>query len=127
MSTRTNSLWVSLGVAALLVVGLTLRLYNLNWDDNHHLHPDERFITTVALVTALPAQLSDVLDPRKSPLNPYWDTGSQQPRRFAYGSFPLYLVRLTATTVSMIGAIVPSLSQWVLANDYDHINLVGRA
>ena len=56
----------------------------------------------VALGTALPAQLSDVLDPRKSPLNPYWDAGNQQPRRFAYGSFPLYLVRLTATTVSMI-------------------------
>src|ERR1041385_6851419 len=118
MSIRLNKQFVWFALLALLAVGLTIRLYDLNWDDNHHVHPDERFITMVALDTALPAQLGDALDPRHSPLNPYWDTGGQQARRFAYGSFPLYLVRAAGALVSAVATVSGALPEWLAASDY---------
>ncbi|HUW94218.1 MAG TPA: hypothetical protein VMW58_00375, partial [Anaerolineae bacterium] len=38
----------------LLVVGAALRLYGINWDENHHLHPDERQITMVVSRLGMP-------------------------------------------------------------------------
>jgi YYY domain-containing protein len=146
MNTRAQPRWLNWAVFALLLSGLGLRLYNLNWDDNHHVHPDERFITMVAMDTRMPDNLGDILNPRRSPLNPYWNVNANQARRFAYGSFPLYLLRLTTTAVSATGTFVEAIVrpadhtpptgiaatilkealEWRKANDYDHINLVGR-
>src|SRR5512138_2447113 len=72
-----------------LMVGTYFRTVGLNWDDDQHLHPDERFLTMVenALQVkkcALPAtslegcppdevrwlSLSEYLDTEHSPLNP---------------------------------------------------------
>src|ERR1700694_3207190 len=117
---------ISLAALALVVFGLGIRLYDLNWDDNHHIHPDERWITMVAMDTAMPSQWTDALDPRRSALNPYWNLHDQAPRDFAYGSFPLYLVRATATGVSAFAAATQTLPEWLSSNDYDHLNLVGR-
>ena len=142
MNRSSQSRWLGFVLAALLLVGLTLRLYNLNWDENHHVHPDERHITMVAQQTRLPDNLIDLLNPRRSPLNPYWNIAENHPQRFAYGSFPLYLLRLTTTAVSAAGTVIETLvapsdgpdngllklaREWHKANDYDHINLVGRA
>jgi Dolichyl-phosphate-mannose-protein mannosyltransferase len=119
-------------VILVLVVCFVVRIQDINWDDNHHVHPDERFITTTALETFPPQSLGDLFNPRRSALNPYWNVSSQERRHFAYGAFPLYLVRLSAT---LVGSLASNdfftshaiLVDWSLANDYDHLNLVGRA
>jgi YYY domain-containing protein len=126
MPRRLETRLISLAAVALVVIGLGIRLYDLNWDDNHHIHPDERWITMVAIDTYMPAQWTDALDPRRSALNPYWNLHDNQFRSFAYGSFPLYLVRATATGVSALAVATQMLPEWLTANDYDHLNLVGR-
>ncbi len=56
----------------ILVLGACLRLYGLNWDQGHHLHPDER-----AIVMAV----------EKLSLH------NLNPKFFAYGNFPFYLLK----------------------------------
>lgn len=79
-------------------LSLFLRLYRLNWDDGYHLHPDERMIVMVVDGLEFPDSLN--------------------PKFFAYGSFPLYLLKLVSLPLSLIN---PRFST------YDQINLVGRA
>ncbi len=108
---RITASRVLLGVllAALLVAGAVLRFTDINWDQFQHVHPDERFIVWVADTMKWPsdvpggffAQLGAALDPARSPLNPLrWPPGDAEnagePRNFAYGHFPLYLLVGTA-------------------------------
>ncbi len=129
----------------LLFAGAALRLYGLNWDDGHHLHPDERQITMVVSRLGLPPLkewpsffapplLSDSADDKpnffradSSPLNPHF---------FAYGSLPLYLLRMVSHSLTVPAGLSSHVSWWpALAHfldglrrmsDYDHITLVGR-
>ncbi len=87
------------GVCAL--VGLTARLWNIDFDQRQHLHPDERFwaLTADALGrTPAPAEhgtlfgpMLDWLDGQRSPANVYRATES-----FLYGPVPLSLARATS-------------------------------
>jgi YYY domain-containing protein len=91
---------------AILLVGAFFRFNGVNWDDSHHLHPDERFITSVA------NQLKGVSSP-----GAYFDTATStlNPLKFGsytYGMLPLFLTRMVA--------------EWVKMTDYDAITLVGR-
>src|SRR5512132_2479997 len=92
-------------LVALVVMGAVLRLGGINWDRFQHVHPDERFVVWVADTMKWPsdvpggflAQLGVALDPARSPLDPLrWPPGggdlARQPRNFAYGHFPLYLL-----------------------------------
>ncbi len=129
----------------LLVLGAALRLYGLNWDDNHHLHPDERQITMVVSRLGLPPlaewprffappllvspteENPNFFDADTSPLNPHF---------FAYGSLPFYVLRFTThlltTPASLASQLTswPSLAQFLEGlgrmSDYDHITVVGR-
>ena len=95
-------------LGAILVLALGLRLYNVNWDQNNHLHPDERHLTLTANALELPSSAGEYFATDSSPLNPYnRDTGS-----FVYGSFPLVLTKVVAVALDL--------------DDYDHIVLVGR-
>ncbi len=128
-----------------LVVGAALRLYGVNWDDNHHLHPDERQITMVVSRLGLPplSQWPSFFAP--PPLttpadeNPnFWDadTSPLNPHFFAYGSLPFYMLRLTSHLLTTPASLSPYFASWPsLAqsldglrrmSDYDHITLVGR-
>lgn len=69
-------------ILAVLIVGALLRIYNLNWDDGHFLHPDERLYVNASDIT-FPSSLSEFFLPT-SPLNP---------DMFYYGSLPLYLYK----------------------------------
>ncbi|MDO8570413.1 MAG: glycosyltransferase family 39 protein [Candidatus Daviesbacteria bacterium] len=80
----------------IIIFGALLRLYNLNWDSGFHLHPDERMITMVADKITLE--------------NP-------NPDFFAYGSFPIYLLKAFGIFVGLFD------SQF---SNYQSINLVGR-
>ena len=85
MSRKLVIHWRPLLLGLLSLLGLCLRLYNINWDQGNSFHPDERQILFHVTTLALPTSLAQFLDPIHSPLNPHF---------FAYGSFPLYLLAL---------------------------------
>jgi uncharacterized membrane protein len=104
---KTN--WVVAGLIAVLLIGAVLRFTGLNWDENQHLHPDERFLTMVETAIAWPTGMGEYFDSARSPLNPYnrgYDT-------FVYGTLPLFLTKAAGDLVKMPG--------------YDGVHLVGRA
>lgn len=75
-------------------IAFALRLYGLLWDGGYHFHPDERMITMVAERVHLPNPLTlDSFLSDSSPLNPKF---------FAYGSLPIYLLRLTGNLFGII-------------------------
>ena len=89
-----TSILVATALVVILVVALALRLYGINWDEGyvHSPHPDERNI--IFLIEGLefptPGDLGDLLDAERSPWNP---------GRFAYGSFPLYLLKIAHSLI----------------------------
>ncbi|MFA5827810.1 MAG: glycosyltransferase family 39 protein [Candidatus Shapirobacteria bacterium] len=103
-------------IVIICVAGL-LRLVGLNWDQGNHLHPDERMITMVVGRISMPpidpvlkiGQKLNILFSPDSTLNPKF---------FAYGSFPIYLLKFSA---HLLTPIFPKISS------YDQINLLGRA
>ncbi len=97
--------WAAL--LAILAAGAALRLYGLDWDGGQWLHPDERQIYFVALELGWPESLAQALSP-SSPLNPGF---------FAYGSLPIYLLRLAA---GLLAPLWPALGQ------PDNLHLIGR-
>lgn len=83
-------------LAAVLLVALALRLYGIDWDQGGFFHPDERFIILLKLPeigTLWHFDLARALDPATSPWNPRW---------FAYGSLPFYVLRAVADVVSAV-------------------------
>src|SRR5579872_4572786 len=92
-----------------LILGLSLflRVYDLNWDQGFHLHPDERAIVLYVLPLHMPSTLNEFLSV-SSPLNPHF---------FAYGSLPIYLLKFAST---IAGNFYPSFTT------YQDMNLLGR-
>jgi YYY domain-containing protein len=105
----------------IVLFGAVLRLSGLDWDEDQHLHPDERFLTMVTSALSIPgvsmplsapplgcAKWGSYFDTRCSPLNPYnHDFGL-----FVYGTFPIFLTRLVGELLGQTG--------------YGEIYLVGR-
>lgn len=80
----------------------------LKWDEGQMLHPDERFLTSVASEVRLPHSLGEYLDSKRNPLSPY----NHGQHYYVYGNLPLTITRVGAELVGM--------------TDYDSIYLVGR-
>lgn len=91
----------------IVAAGLLLRLYGLNWDQGFHLHPDERAIVMKVVSLVYPHSLQEFLSP-DSPWNPKF---------FAYGSFPMYLLQLAGNAMGQYDSEFAG---------YAAINLVGR-
>jgi len=93
-----------------LLLAAWFRFQDLNWDDGTHLHPDERFLSSVTNDIKWPQNLDNYFDPVKSTLSPYNlpDMGL-----FVYGTLPVYVVKW--------------ISIFLDKNNYDMITLVGRA
>ena len=51
----------------IVVLAFGTRIYNLNWDEDTHLHPDERGLTMVATNVKLPSSISEYLVRRVRP------------------------------------------------------------
>jgi hypothetical protein len=98
---------VRVGLLLVLAGAAALRFYGLNWDGGHWLHPDERQIYFVTLGLGWPRSLVEALSPN-SPLNPKF---------FAYGSLPIYLLKLVA---GLVAPLSPTLA------NPDNLHLVGR-
>ena len=101
--------WRPLTLFGLALLGLLLRLYNLNWDQGNNFHPDERQVLFQVMKLAWPNSIAQFFDPQQSPLNPHF---------FAYGSFPLYLL-------AFVGGILARFSPGM--TDIANLTLVGRA
>ncbi|HUQ85579.1 MAG TPA: glycosyltransferase family 39 protein [Candidatus Limnocylindrales bacterium] len=91
----------------ILLLAATFRFYNINWDSGHQLHPDERAILMAVDKLKFPNNVNYFLSPQSS-----WN-----PKFFAYGSFPMYLLRVTGDSLSVLD---PTLSH------YPSLHLVGR-
>lgn len=104
---RPRAIWALLLV--ILLAGALFRLHGLDWDSSKHLHPDERFLTTVTNDLKLPKNLDHYFDPTRSSLSPY---SLEKIGMFVYGTLPISLVKAAAVLLNH--------------DTYDKIPLVGR-
>ena len=102
-----RALCEALPIILILVLAAVMRFQSLSWDDGHWLHPDERQIFFVVLDLDWPSSLAEALSP-DSPLNPKF---------FAYGSLPIYLLKLAVTVLQPV---------WPALRDQGNIHLIAR-
>jgi Dolichyl-phosphate-mannose-protein mannosyltransferase len=95
-------------VALVLLAGAWPRFADANWDDGSHIHPDERYISSVAAAVDWPGSLPGYLDV-DSPLSPY---NTETGLHYSYGTLPLLATKVVAALAGR--------------DDYDHLYLVGR-
>ncbi len=120
--------WIyDLLLIAIMLLAVSFRVVGLNWDENQHLHPDERFLTMVETalqprtcstpgipVEACPEEQKTWISPSlyfntaKSSMNPH----NRGYGFFVYGTLPIFLVRYLAEILGQTG--------------YDQVHLVGR-
>ena len=74
-----------------MVAGLAVRVWHLDYDQGMGSHPDERSNSYFAMRIRAPASPALLLDPDRSPLNPFLNPDSPDKHNFTYGHFPLYL------------------------------------
>jgi len=98
---------ISLALILILIAGAYFRFTGLNWDQNQHQHPDERFISMTADQLIGVKSIAAYLDTKTSTLNPL-NFGS-----YTYGMFPLFFTWMVA--------------EWFKMTSFDSITLVGRA
>lgn len=77
---------------SILLLACVFRFTGLNWDNNFHLHPDERFLTMVGNQMKIPSTFFQYLDQKTSSMNPQ-NIGFPF---FVYGIFPLVLNKIVA-------------------------------
>lgn len=87
-------------ILVLILIASVFRFYNINWDQSHFFHPDERNIDNAVSRISFFSQLN--------------------PMFFAYGGFSIYLYRVGAEIMSLITSNASWLSDW------EHINSIGR-
>lgn len=92
----------------ILLLGFFFRIIGLNWDQNSHLHPDERFLTMVSTEMKTPSNFLEYLDPSKSKFNP------------ANIGFPFYVYGISPVTFNKLLAMIDG------NNDYNNLALQGR-
>lgn len=92
----------------ILLVGGYLRVLGIDWDEEQHLHPDERFLTMVESSIEPVQSISEYFDTEFSTLNP----NNKGFGFYVYGTLPLFLVRYVA--------------EWSNQTGYGSIYLVGR-
>ncbi|MEZ4517705.1 MAG: glycosyltransferase family 39 protein [Chloroflexota bacterium] len=123
--------WETLAIALLigiLLLGAYFRSVGLNWDDNHHLHPDERFLTIVGSQISSVDNPLDYLRTSVSTLNPY----NFDQSFYVYGNLPMtvtrYIAEWTNRACEMFGSTDPGGSGFCATTytAYDGIHLVGR-
>ncbi len=102
---RKNKTYIVLFL--IIVTGFYFRTFNIYWDNGFSFHPDERAIAIKVADLEVPKSMNEFTS-QESSLNPKF---------FAYGSFPLYLLKIVSSTV---GIFYPELSV------YPGIFVVGR-
>ena len=71
---KVNNNWrdwlPEIALLVILALGIYFRFVGLNWDENNHLHPDERFLTMVASSISSVSSLGEYFNSAVSTLNP---------------------------------------------------------
>jgi hypothetical protein len=98
-------------LSLILLLAAAFRFYGLAWDGGYLFHPDERKILLVASGLRLPANVLEFFS-SDSPLNPKF---------FAYGSFPIYLLKMLSVFAPPSSLVVP----W--REDFVAMAMLGRA
>ena len=97
---RLSRLAWPLLVAAIVLLGATLRFNGLDWDQPAgsdaplQMHPDERFVSMVSDRIDWPGSVGQYFDTVDSPLNPY---NAEDTPSFVYGTLPLFLAKGVST------------------------------
>jgi YYY domain-containing protein len=99
--------WDVLLIGVLVIAGY-FRFIGIRWDGNHHLHPDERFLTMVESSISPVKNLGEYFDTANSSLNP----NNRGFNFYVYGTLPIFIVRYVAG--------------WMGQTGYDQVNVVGR-
>ena len=107
---RADPRSINIALLAVLLLAAVFRFQGLKWDEGRHLHPDERFLSTVTNDIKWPTNLANYFDPATSSLSPF---ALPNVGLFVYGTLPVYIVKGIAIALDM--------------NNYDEITLVGRA
>ncbi len=103
-------------LVGIVLLGFALRIWHLDYDQSMSSHPDERSNSFYGVTIRMPSEVGDLLHPRASPLNPFWDQSQERERHFTYGHFPLYLGVLAATLVDHAAPLLQALGvpeRWV--------------
>ncbi len=109
LTLTTRARWLALILLALIfALGAYLRLVGPDWDEEQHLHPDERFLTMVESSIEPVKGLGEYFDTGQSSLNPH----NRGHGFFVYGTLPIFIVRYVA--------------EWLGQTGYGQVYLVGR-
>jgi hypothetical protein len=100
---------MNMALVIVLVIAALFRFHGSNWDEGHHLYPDERFLSTMTNNLQWPKNFANYFDPSTSTLSPY---SLPNMGLYVYGTLPVYVVKWTAFLLDK--------------NNYDKITLVGR-
>ncbi len=120
--------WETMSVFLLLlilIVAAYFRFTGLNWDANHHLHPDERFLTIVASSLASVSDPLSYLRTSESTLNPY-NIGQSF---FVYGNFPMTVTRYIGEWADSFCSFLSYIDVSLCVGSftaYDGVQLLGR-
>ncbi|MDX9955920.1 MAG: DUF2298 domain-containing protein, partial [Anaerolineae bacterium] len=82
-----------------------MRIYDLDWDEGTHLHPDERYLTMVTAALTLPETPQQYWDTATSPLNPE----NRGFSGYVYGTLPLFAARAVGSWLDRACSETPSL------------------
>ena len=94
-----RKIYILLALILIIALGAVFRFTGLNWDQNKHLHPDERYISMVLSALTPPKNLTEYLDPNRSSLSPYiHNFGS-----YIYGQLPLTMMTYLTYWTNMVG------------------------
>ncbi|HLA45583.1 MAG TPA: glycosyltransferase family 39 protein, partial [Aggregatilineales bacterium] len=128
MAHKNRSAYTLPVLAGLMILAFLLRFVGINWDDHSHLHPDERFMTSIASSIGdnefLTGETSERC-PDAEGSHEYFNTACSNlnpnnisPGSYVYGTLPLFIVRGVATLMAEI-----SDTDWL---NYDYIHFIGR-
>ena len=105
----TREYGVVLVLAVVLLAGAWLRLSGSDWDEGDHLHPDERYLSSLADNLHWPARSAEYFDVER---RRFRRTTSRRASTYVYGTLPIFATRRVAAVLGR--------------DDYGESNLVGR-
>jgi YYY domain-containing protein len=103
-----RNLVLGLLLIATLIAGAYLRFTGVNWDEDQHMHPDERFLSLVQVSISPVENPGDYFNTAESSLNP----ANRGHTFFVYGTLPIFITRYLGDALGQV--------------DYNAITLLGR-
>jgi len=110
-----SKLFLVVPLVIIILAGAFLRFYGIAWDQDFHLHPDERFLTMVETSISPVSSIGEYFNTATSSLNPHNildGSGNSVFPFFVYGTLPIFLVRYIA--------------EWTGQAGYGQVYLIGR-